>query len=131
VVIGVGKGIGGPQNLAALEALSTALGGAALAATRDVTDEGWLARQHQVGLTGRAISPRFYFAIAVRGAFEHTVGVRRAGTIVAVNKNPKAPIFQQADFGIAADWTEALPPLAREIEAARKRSSPIAGVEEA
>jgi len=120
VAIGVGMGIGGPENLDALDDLAKALGGAAIAATREVTDAGWLPRQHQVGLTGRAIAPRFYFAIGIRGAFEHLVGLRKAGTIVAINKNSKAPIFQQADLGIVADWTVAVPLLVHEITEARK-----------
>lgn len=117
VAVGVGRGVGGPQNLPAIERFADALG-AAIAATREVTDAGWLARQLQVGLTGRAISPRIYFAVGIRGAFEHMVGVRRAGTIVAINKNAKAPIFAAADFGLVADWVEALPIIESEM---RKR----------
>ena len=120
VAIGIGMGLGGAGNLPRLEPLATALGGAAIAATRDVADAGWLPRQHQVGLTGRAIAPRLYVGIGIRGAFEHMVGLRRAGTIVAINNNPKAPVFQQSDFGLVTDWTVALPLLAREIEQARK-----------
>jgi electron transfer flavoprotein alpha subunit len=120
IAIGVGVGIGGPEALVAIEAFAAALGGAAIAATRDVTDKGWLPRQHQVGLTGRAIAPRFYFAIGVRGAFEHMVGLRRAGTVVAVNRNVKAPIFKQADVGIVADWATVLGPLGDEIRRRRR-----------
>jgi electron transfer flavoprotein alpha subunit len=117
--IGIGMGLGGADKLGQLEPLVAALGGAAVAVTRDVADAGWLPRQHQVGLTGRAISPRLYVAVGIRGAFEHMVGVRRAGTIVAINKSPKAPIFAQSDFGLLADWTMAVPLLAREIEAVK------------
>jgi electron transfer flavoprotein alpha subunit len=113
-------GLGSATNLARLEPLVAALGGAAIAATRDVTDAGWLPRQHQVGLTGRAIAPRLYIGIGIRGAFEHMVGLRRAGTIVAIDKNPKAPIFQHSDFGLIADWQGAVPLLAREIERVRR-----------
>ena len=70
--------------------------GAALCTTRDVTDAGWLPKQYQVGMTGRAIAPQLYIAVGVRGAFEHTVGIRRAGMIVAINKSAKAPIFKVA-----------------------------------
>ncbi len=119
VAIGVGMGLGGAENLARLEPLSAALGGAAIAATRDVTDAGWLSRQHQVGLTGRAIAPRLYFGIGIRGAFEHMVGLRRVGTIVSVNKNPKAPVFPQSDLGLVADWAVAVPLLVQEIERVR------------
>lgn len=119
--IGVGLGLGAAENLARLDPLAEALGGAAIAATRDVTDAGWLPRQHQVGLTGRAISPRLYLAIGIRGAFEHMVGVRRAGTIVAINKNRQAPIFAQSDLGLVADWAEAVAPLARAINDWKRR----------
>jgi electron transfer flavoprotein alpha subunit len=116
VAIGVGMGLGGGENLTRLEPLAAVLGGAAVAATRDVVDAGWLSRQHQVGLTGRAIAPRLYFAIGIRGAFEHMVGLRRVGTIVSVNKNPKAPIFAQTDLGIVAEWAVAVPLLVQEID---------------
>ena len=111
IAVGVGLGIGGPEALATIERLADALGGAPMATTRDVVDKGWMPRQHQVGITGRAIAPRFYFAIGIRGASEHMVGVRRSGTIVVIDKNPTAPIFAQADFGIVADWNDAVPKL--------------------
>ena len=85
IAVGIGKGIGGVANFPVIEKLAEVLGGAPLAATRDIVDLGWLPRQHQIGLTGRAISPKLYFAIGIRGAFEHTVGIRRSGTIVAIN----------------------------------------------
>ena len=120
VAIGVGMGLGGAEKLSELEPLARALGGAALAATRDVTDAGWLPRQHQVGLTGRAICPRLYVAVGIRGAFEHLVGLRKAQTIVAINNSPKALIFRQCDFGLVADWAVVVPMLAREIEAIKR-----------
>jgi electron transfer flavoprotein alpha subunit len=118
IVIGVGKGIGGPQNLETIEPLKRLLG-AALCTTRDVTDEGWLPKQYQVGLTGRAIAPKLYLALGIRGAFEHMVGVRRAGLIVAVNKNAKAPVFKHADYGIVGDYAEVVSALQRHLSAAR------------
>jgi len=121
VAIGVGMGLGGAEKLAEIDPLAEALGTTAIAATRDVTDAGWLPRQHQVGLTGRAISPDLYVAIGIRGAIEHMVGVRKARTIVAINKNAKAPIFAQVDFGLVADWTLAVPLLAREIGSLKNR----------
>ncbi|MEW6296730.1 MAG: FAD-binding protein [Thermodesulfobacteriota bacterium] len=121
IAIGVGKGIGGPANLPVIEQLAAALGDAPLAATRDIADLGWLPRQHQVGLTGRAIAPKLYFAIGIRGAFEHTVGIRRAGIVVAINKNPKAPIFQQADFGIVGDYAEVVPLLTTALRDAKAK----------
>jgi electron transfer flavoprotein alpha subunit len=91
--------------------------GAGVAATRDVTDAGWLPRQHQVGITGRAIAPRLYVAIGVRGAMEHVVGLRRAGTIVAINKSPKAPIMKQADLCLVTDLHPLLPYLEAALRA--------------
>jgi len=121
IAIGVGKGIGGPANLPVIEQLAEVLGGAPLAATRDIADLGWLPRQHQVGLTGRAIAPKLYFAIGIRGAFEHTVGIRRAGIVVAINKNQKAPIFQNADLGILGDYAEVVPLLTARLKEAKAR----------
>jgi len=120
VVIGVGTGMGGPENLAPFRELAAVLD-AAICTTRDVTDKGWLPRQLQVGLTGRAIAPRLYLAFGIRGAFEHTVGVRRAGLIVAVNKNPKAPIFKSADYGLVAEWQVLLPLLTQQLAMLRRR----------
>jgi electron transfer flavoprotein alpha subunit len=119
IAVGVGLGIGGPEGLVVIDALAAALGGAPIATTRDVVDKGWLPRQHQVGITGRAIAPRFYFAIGIRGASEHMVGVRRSGTIVVIDRNPQAPIFAQADLGIVADWAEAVPRLTRTLARGR------------
>jgi electron transfer flavoprotein alpha subunit len=121
IAIGVGKGIGGPTNLPVIEQLAEALGGAPLAATRDIVDMGWLPRQHQVGLTGRAIAPKLYFAIGIRGAFEHTVGIRRAGIVVAINKNQKALIFQNADLGIVGDYAEVVPLLTTALQEAKEK----------
>ena len=121
IAIGVGKGITGPENLPVIEQLAEALGGAPLAATRDIVDMGWMPRQHQVGLTGRAISPKLYFAIGIRGAFEHTVGVRGAGTVVAINKNQKAPMFQNADIGIVGDYAEVVPLLTSALKEAKAK----------
>jgi electron transfer flavoprotein alpha subunit len=121
LVIGVGRGVGGPEALAPIVALAGRLG-AAIAATREVTDAGWLPKQHQIGLTGRAIAPRLYLALAVGGAPEHLVGLRRAGIIVAVNKNAKAPILKAADLGIVADYAAILPHLEGALSAWRARA---------
>ena len=118
VAIGVGKGIGGPENLPVIEELAGVLD-APLASTRDVSDLGWLPRQHQVGITGRAIAPKLYFAIGIRGAFEHTVGVRKAGTVVAINTKAKAPIFKSADLGIVGDYAEVVPLLTAALRRAK------------
>jgi electron transfer flavoprotein alpha subunit len=103
IVIGVGMGVGGPENLAVVQELCRALD-AHIGATRRVVDSGWLPRQLQIGLTGRSIAPHLYIALGVRGAFNHTVGIQRAGIVVAVNTDPNADIFKQCDYGIVGDW---------------------------
>ena len=119
IAIGVGKGIGGPENLRVIEQLAAVLDGAPLASTRDISDLGWLPRQHQVGITGRAVAPKLYFAIGIRGAFEHMVGLRKAGTIVAINIKAKAPIFKTADLGIVGDYAEVVPLLTEALRKAK------------
>jgi electron transfer flavoprotein alpha subunit len=113
VVIGVGTGVG-PDEYEALEPLRTLLG-AELGATRKVTDKGWLPRARQIGITGRAIAPRLYVSIGASGKFNHVVGVRAAGTVLAINPDPDALIFDSADIGIVANWRDALPLLVREL----------------
>lgn len=111
VVLGVGMGIGGPESLPEARELAAAMG-AALATTRNVVHAGWLPHQVQVGISGRAIAPQVYLAVGIRGVFDHTVGVQKAGVIVAVNTNRRHPIFKAADCGIVGDWREYLPALA-------------------
>jgi electron transfer flavoprotein alpha subunit len=118
VVVGVGKGIGSVDNLTVMRELAGVLD-ASLCATRDVTDAGWLPKQCQVGITGRAIAPQLYLAVAVRGAFEHTVGIRRAGLIVAINKSAKAPIFKVCDYGIVGDYSTFVPILTERLRVIR------------
>jgi electron transfer flavoprotein alpha subunit len=87
-----------------------------MCATRRVTDQGWMPRQLQVGLTGKAIDPRLYFAIGVRGAPNHTVGIKRAEIVVAINSDPEAPIFERATLGLIVDWSAILPALAAALK---------------
>jgi electron transfer flavoprotein alpha subunit len=121
IVIGIGKGLGQKENIATVQPLVDLLG-AAICTTRDVTDAGWFPKQYQVGLTGRAIAPQLYVGIGIRGAFEHTVGIRRAGLVVAINKNPKALIFKSCDYGIVGDYAEVVPALYRHLAAASAAS---------
>jgi electron transfer flavoprotein alpha subunit len=107
VVIGVGTGVA-PDEYGALSPLAALLG-AELAATRKVTDKGWAPRARQVGITGRSIAPRLYVALGLSGKFNHMVGVRAAGTILAVNPDVDAPVFEHCDIGIVGDWHEAVP----------------------
>ena len=113
VVIGVGQGVD-PDDYPLLQDLSNQLG-ATLCATRKVTDKSWMPRARQVGITGHTISPRLYIAVGLAGNFNHTVGVRTAGTIVAINTDPEAMIFQTCDIGLVGDWRDLLPPLAKEL----------------
>ena len=107
VVIGVGTGVR-PEEYALLSPLAEMLG-AELAATRKVTDRGWAPRSRQVGLTGRSIAPRLYVALGLSGKFNHMVGVRSAGTVLALNEDPGAPVFEHCDVGIVGDWHLAVP----------------------
>jgi electron transfer flavoprotein alpha subunit len=117
VVIGVGAGVP-PERHGELDGLATALGGT-LAATRKVTDKGWLPHSRQVGITGRSIAPDLYVAVAVSGKFNHMIGVRGAGTILAINNDPTAPVFDACDIGIVGDWTEVVPLLVDMLEQRR------------
>lgn len=107
VVIGVGTGVP-PEEYALLEPLRVALG-AELAASRRVTDKGWLPHSRQVGITGRHISPRLYIAIGIAGKPNHMIGVRNATRVLTINNDPSAPVFDHADLGIVADWHDVLP----------------------
>ena len=116
VVIGVGAGVD-PDEYELLSPLAAILG-AELAATRKVTDKGWAPRARQVGITGRSIAPRLYVAIGLSGKFNHMVGVRSAGTILAVNPDRTAPVFEHCDIGLVADWHEAVPLLQQALRRA-------------
>lgn len=102
VIVCAGFGLGGEENVAPLRELADRLGGS-IAGTRRVCDLGWMARQYQIGLSGRSVAPDLYLGFGVRGSFNHTVGLRRAGTLVGVNKNPEADIFAASDLGVVAD----------------------------
>jgi electron transfer flavoprotein alpha subunit len=116
VVVGLGMGVGGPAGIETAKELARVLD-AGVCATRRVTDQGWIPRQLQVGLTGKAIEPRLYFSIGIRGAPNHTVGIKRAETIVAINNDPEAPIFERAHIGLVADWA----PLTQALTVAFRR----------
>jgi electron transfer flavoprotein alpha subunit len=112
-VIGVGQGVG-PDEYAQLDPLKNVLH-AELGATRKVTDKGWLPRSRQIGITGRAIAPRLFVSIGASGKFNHTVGVRAAQTVLAINPDRDAPIWQHADTGICGDWHEIVPRLVAQL----------------
>jgi electron transfer flavoprotein alpha subunit len=116
-IVGIGMGIGGASSIADINNLLKILD-APVICTRDVVDKGWMPRQRQVGLTGRSIAPDLYIAIGIRGDFNHTVGIQRAGTVVAINTNKRASIFRQADIGVVDEWQRVVPALVAELKKA-------------
>ena len=113
VVVGVGVGVD-PDDLPLVRQCAEDLG-AELCATRKVTDAGWMPRARQVGITGHSIAPRLYVAIGISGRFNHTIGVRQAGTIVGINTDPDCELWEGCDIGLVADWREALPALVERL----------------
>ena len=116
VVVSGGRGLQDPSNFSLLERLAGAIGGAAVGATRAVVDAGWVPYSQQIGQTGKTVKPEVYVAVGISGATQHVVGMKGAKRIVAVNKDPLAPIFGMADLGVVADALEFVPKLIEEIE---------------
>ena len=116
-IVSVGRGIKGAENIPLVQELATALG-AELAASRPICDNGWLPMERQVGRSGQTISPKLYLAIGISGAIQHLVGMKGSQCIVAINKDPDAPIFEVADYGIVGDLFEVVPALIGAIKAA-------------
>jgi electron transfer flavoprotein alpha subunit len=119
VIVAGGRGLGAPENFKLVEELAQALGGA-VAATRAVVDAGWYPYATQVGQTGKTVSPKLYIACGISGAIQHKVGMQSSGVVVAINKDPNAPIFEFSDLGVVGDLNDIVPKL---TELVRQRRS--------
>ncbi len=118
IIVAVGRGIKAPENLDLAKKLAEALG-AELGASRPICDSGWLPMDRQIGSSGQTVSPKLYLALGISGAIQHQVGMKGSRTIVAVNKDREAPIFEVATYGVVADLFEIVPPLIEEIKKAK------------
>ena len=118
VIVAGGRGLGGPENFRLVEELAGALGGA-VAATRAVVDAGWYPYAAQVGQTGRTVSPKLYIACGISGAIQHKVGMQSSNVIVAINKDPNAPIFEYSDLGVVGDVHQIVPKLTELVRGRR------------
>jgi electron transfer flavoprotein alpha subunit len=118
LIVAIGRGIKAPEHIPQAEAVAKAMG-AEIAASRPICDEGWLPMERQIGSSGQTVAPKLYLALGISGAIQHVVGMKGARTIVAINKDANAPIFEIADYGVVGDIFEIMPALAEELRKAK------------
>jgi electron transfer flavoprotein alpha subunit len=118
LIVAIGRGIKAPENIPQAQALAKAIGGE-IAASRPICDEGWLPMERQIGSSGQTVAPKLYLALGISGAIQHVVGMKGARTIVAINKDANAPIFEIADYGVVGDIFEIMPALTEALEKAK------------
>lgn len=124
IIVAGGKGLGGPKGFQVIHQLAETLG-AAVGASRDVVEAGWVPHHHQVGQTGVTVTPKIYFAIGISGAIQHIVGMQNSGLIIAINKDPAAPIFQSSHYGIVGDALTIVPMLTEAFKSALGRKEEV------
>ena len=119
IIVSVGQGIGGPEHIPMIKEVATNLGGV-IACSRPVVDRNWLPKERQVGISGKTVKPKVYIAIGISGAFQHVTAMQGSDTIIAINKDPRAPIFGVADYGIVGDFQNILPVLKEKTKGGMK-----------
>jgi electron transfer flavoprotein alpha subunit len=118
IIVSVGQGIGGPENIPMIEEVAKSLGGV-IACSRPVVDRNWLPKERQVGISGKTVKPKVYIAIGISGAFQHVTAMQGSDTIIAINKDPRAPIFGVANYGIVDDFQNIIPVLKEKTKGMR------------
>ncbi len=120
ILVGIGRGIKEGENIPMVKEFADAIGGV-LACTRPVVDKKWLTKDRQIGTSGKTVKPKVYVALGISGAFQHTSGIKGAGTVIAINKDPKAPIFNVAHYGIVGDLFKIVPALKEKLKEFKRR----------